>query len=57
VVALLDRLLVEERRQPRQRQRVVIDGVGDVLLGCGELVGDLLAQPFDEALCGHIRSW
>jgi hypothetical protein len=42
VVALLERLPVEERRQARERLGVVVDGDRRVLLRCGELVGDLL---------------
>ena len=55
VVALLERLRVEERRQPRKRLGVVVDGDGHVLLRGGELVGDLLGELVDERLCWHGR--
>ena len=41
VVALLERLAVEERRHLRHRQGVVVDRDGDVLVVGGELVADL----------------
>ena len=56
VVALLDRLGIEERGQARKGLGVVIDGVGDVLLRSGELVCDLLVQALDEPRCGHRSS-
>ena len=56
VVALLHRLAIEEVGEPWKRLRVVVDGVGDVLLGGGELVGDLLSETLDKALCGHLRA-
>jgi hypothetical protein len=48
VVALLDRLPVEVRRQPRQRLGVVVHGYRDVLLGRAELVTDLAVQRLGE---------
>ena len=48
VVALLERLRVEERREARERLRIEVDGDGDVLLMGGELVADLLVEPLDE---------
>jgi hypothetical protein len=56
VVALLQRLRVEERRQARQRLAVVVDGDRRVLLKGGELVGDLLVEPGDEGVGGHART-
>jgi hypothetical protein len=44
VVALLERLFVEQRREAWQRQAVVVDCDRDVLLLRGELVGDLLVD-------------
>ena len=48
MVALLERLGVEERREAWKRLGVEVDGDGDVLLVCGELVADLLVEPLDE---------
>ena len=53
VVALLERLRVEEARELRERLGVVVDGAGDVLLVRGVLVGDLLVQQSDEGVGGH----
>ena len=57
VVALLERLAVEERRHPRHRQRVVVDRAGEVLVVRGQLVADLGVELLDEAGCGHGVSW
>jgi hypothetical protein len=54
VVALLQGLGVEVRRQPGQVLPVQVDGDRDVLLRRGELVADLLAQQGQELrLLGH----
>ena len=53
VVALLERLAVEERRELRQRLPVVVDGDRHVLLVRGELVGDLLVELGHERVGGH----
>ena len=54
VLALLERLPVEEAGEPGERFGVVVDGRSDVLLGGGELVGDLLVEGGGEALfLGH----
>ena len=55
VVALLERLPVEERGQTRERLGFVVDGDRDVLLVRGELVADLLVEPVDEGLIWHAR--
>ena len=54
VVALLDRLAVEVRRELREGLRVVVDGDRDVLLRRGELVRDLLVELLVEG--GHGRN-
>src|SRR6202000_799226 len=56
VLALLQRLAVEEGGEAGQRFGVVVDGGGDVLLRGGELVGDLLVGGGGEGLLGH-RVW
>ena len=48
VVALLERLGVEEGRQTRKRLGVVVDGDRDVLLVSAELVGDLVVEAVHE---------
>jgi hypothetical protein len=53
VVALLERLRVEEARELRERLGVVVDGAGDVLLVGGVLVRDLLVELGDEVLSWH----
>jgi len=53
VVALLERLAIEETRLLRERLGVVVDGAGDVLLVRGVFVGDLLVQERDEGVGGH----
>ena len=53
VVALLERLRVEEGGEARQRLGLVVHGDRDVLLVRGELVADLLVQAFDEGGGGH----
>ena len=53
VVALLERLAVEEARELRQRLGVVVDRDRDVLLVRGELVADLLVELGDEGVGGH----
>ena len=53
VVALLERLAVEERRQLGQRQVVVVDGHRGVLLRGAELAADLVVQGGDELFGGH----
>jgi hypothetical protein len=53
VVALLERLRVEERGQSRERVVVVVDGDGEVLLRGRELVSDLLVEALDKGWCGH----
>src|SRR5882757_2559679 len=53
VLALLERLPVEEGGEAGQRFRVVVDGRRDVLLGGGELVRDLLVEGGGEGLLGH----
>jgi hypothetical protein len=53
VVALLDRLPVEEGGEAGQGLRVVVDRHPDVLLRGAELVRDLLVQRVGEALVGH----
>ena len=55
VVALLQRLGVEEGGQARQRLGVVVHGDGDVLLVGAELVGDLVVEAFDEGGGRHGR--
>ena len=55
VVALLERLRVEEARELRERLGVVVDGARHVLLVCGVLVGDLLVQQRDKSVGGHRR--
>jgi len=44
VVALLERLAIEEGCRSWHRQRVVEHRTGDVLMVCGELVPDLLVE-------------
>jgi hypothetical protein len=56
VLALLERLAVEEVGEAGQRLHVVVDGDPDVLLGGGELVCDLLVEGVGEALLGHCCS-
>jgi hypothetical protein len=53
VVALLERLGVEERGHPRHRQRVVMDGDREVLVVGGQLVADLVVELLGEARGGH----
>ena len=53
VVALLQRLGVEEGGQARQRLGVVVHRDGDVLLVGAELVGDLVVEAFDEGSGRH----
>jgi hypothetical protein len=53
VVALLERLAVEEGRELREGLGVVVHGARDVLLVGGELVGDLLIELGDESGGGH----
>jgi hypothetical protein len=53
VVALLDRLAVVERREPRKRLSVVVDGDRHVLLVGSELVSDLLVEQFGKGLVWH----
>ena len=53
VVALLERLAVEERRHLRHRLGVVVDRAGEVLVVGGELVADLDVELLGEAGCGH----
>jgi hypothetical protein len=53
VVALLERLRVEEGGEARQRLGLVVHGDRDVLLMGRELMADLVVQAFDEGGCGH----
>jgi hypothetical protein len=53
VVALLERLAVEEACELRQRLGVVVHGDRHVLLVGGELVPDLLVELADEGVGGH----
>ena len=55
VVALLERLAIEELRQLRERLGVVVHGACDVLLVRRELVPDLLVELGDEGVGGHGR--
>ena len=55
VVALLQRLAVEERRHLGQGQVVVVDGHGGVLLRGAELAADLVVQGGDELFSRHAR--
>jgi len=55
VVALLDRLPVEERRELRQGVGIEVGGDRDVLLRGGELVADLLGELKGEAGVRHVR--
>src|SRR5215207_967332 len=55
VVALLERLAVEEVRQLRERLGVVVHRDRHVLLMGGELVADLLVELGDEAVGGHAQ--
>ena len=55
VVALFERLAVEEARQLGQRLGVVVDGDGHVLLVRGVLVPDLIVEPGDEGVGWHGR--
>ena len=50
VLALLQRLAVEEVGEAGQGLGVVVDGRPDVLLGGRELVGDLLVEGVGETL-------
>jgi hypothetical protein len=54
VIALLDRLAVEEVAQPREGLGVVVGRDRDVLLRRGELVPDLLVEQVDESRGGHV---
>ena len=55
VIALLERLRVEEACELWERLGVVVDGTGDVLLVRGVLVRDLLVEQRDEGFSGHAR--
>ena len=54
MLALLQRLAVEEGGEAGQGLGVVVDGGPDVLLRGGELVGDLLVEGVGEGLLGHL---
>ena len=56
VVALLDRLAVEERGEAGQRLGVVVDGDRNVLLVGGELVRHLSVQRVPEVRLAHLSS-
>ena len=56
VLALLQRLAVEEGGEAGQGLGVVVDGGADVLLRGGELVRDLLVEGVGERLVRHLGS-